>query len=67
MRFGSDFFKLKITIPNYDEQAAIARILDAGDRELQLLEAQLHALIRQKRGLMQQLLTGKIRVQVNEN
>lgn len=63
----SDFFKLNITVPDYDEQVAIARILDASDRVLQLLEAQLQALIRQKRGLMQQLLTGKIRVKVNED
>lgn len=63
----SDFFNLKITVPDYDEQVAIARILDASDRELQLLESQLEALRRQKRGLMQQLLTGRIRVRVDEN
>jgi type I restriction enzyme, S subunit len=58
----SDFFSLKITIPGYDEQVAIAKVLQAADREIELLKKQLDALKRQKRSLMQKLLTGQIRV-----
>lgn len=61
----SDFFNLIITIPSYDEQAAIAQVLQTADREIDLLKRQLDALKRQKRALMQKLLTGQIRVKVN--
>ncbi|MDP0501875.1 MAG: restriction endonuclease subunit S [Verrucomicrobiota bacterium JB022] len=60
-----DFMKEKISIPkSRNEQAAIADILEASDSELQLLRNQRQALEQQKRGLMQQLLTGKVRVKV---
>jgi type I restriction enzyme S subunit len=62
-----DFFNLKITIPTYAEQVAIAKILQTADREIDLLKKQLVALKRQKRGLMQKLLTGQIRVKVNKD
>ncbi|HZG51289.1 MAG TPA: restriction endonuclease subunit S [Pyrinomonadaceae bacterium] len=62
----SDFFNLVITIPSYDEQVAIAQILQTADREIDLLKKQLDALKRQKRGLMQKLLTGQIRVKVDD-
>ncbi len=38
------------------------QVLDACDREIRLLEAELEALKQQKPGLMQKLLTGEIRV-----
>ena len=57
-----DFLKLKITIPEYDEQIAIAQILSAADKEIQLLQEQLNQLKLQKKGMMQQLLTGKKRL-----
>jgi len=57
------FLREKIRIPgNVKEQAAIAAILDTADAELRLLRQQRTALDQQKRGLMQQLLTGRIRV-----
>jgi len=37
-------------------------VLDAANAELRLLERKLKALKQQKRGLMQQLLTGQVRV-----
>jgi type I restriction enzyme S subunit len=58
----SDFFSLKVTVPNYEEQTAIAQVLQAADKEISLLRAKAVKLQEQKRGLMQQLLTGKKRL-----
>ncbi|HEY5592227.1 MAG TPA: restriction endonuclease subunit S [Paludibacter sp.] len=58
----SDFFSLKITVPNFEEQTAIAQVLQAADKEIQLLKAKTEKLREQKKGMMQVLLTGKIRV-----
>lgn len=49
-------------IPSLKEQTAIAEVLTAADREIELAKEKLERLRRQKRGLMQQLLTGKKRV-----
>jgi type I restriction enzyme S subunit len=59
----SDFFSLKITIPTLPEQTAIAHVLQAADKEIQLLRTKSEKLREQKKGLMQQLLTGKKRLQ----
>jgi type I restriction enzyme S subunit len=59
-----DFFSLKVPCPPIEEQRRIAAIVDIANRELGLLRSQLDALREQKKGLMQQLLTGKIRVKV---
>jgi type I restriction enzyme S subunit len=59
------FLDLEARTPAPDEQAAIADVLDAADAELRLLRQQRAALDQQKRGLMQQLLTGRIRVQTS--
>ena len=48
--------------PTLEEQQRIAAILDAAHQELVLLRQQREAIDQQKRGLMQRLLTGKIRV-----
>jgi len=58
----SDFFSLKITVPSYEEQTAIAQVLQAADKEISLLKAKAEKLREQKKGLMQVLLTGKIRL-----
>ena len=58
----SDFFSLKITVPSYEEQTAIAQVLQAADKEISLLKAKVEKLREQKKGLMQQLLTGKVRL-----
>ncbi len=57
-----DFFGLSFEIPSLKEQTAIAEVLTAADREIELAKEKLERLRRQKRGLMQQLLTGKKRV-----
>ena len=57
-----DLENLKLAVPNNQEQTAIAQVLTAADREVELAQQKLELLRQQKRGLMQQLLTGKKRV-----
>lgn len=59
-----DFLKLEVKVPKIEEQIAIAQVLETADQELKSYEAKLEAFQLQKKGLMQQLLTGKIRVNV---
>lgn len=58
------FREIRVTIPAIDEQKDIARVLKTCDAELSLLRTKLTALQKQKRGLMQKLLTGTWRVKV---
>ena len=62
--FDYNFFKRrKVFIPSsIKEQIAIAQILQSVDTEISLLKAKAEKLREQKKGLMQQLLTGKIRI-----
>lgn len=57
--------QMKMFIPSIDEQRKIAAVLNTCDRELNLLNKQLDAYKEQKKGLMQKLLTGHIRVKVS--
>lgn len=57
-----DLGNLRLVVPNNQEQTAIAQVLTAADREIELAQQKLELLRQQKRGLMQQLLTGKKRV-----
>lgn len=58
----SKFQYLTIALPTIEEQTAIAKVLTAADREIELAKKKLEHLRCQKRGLMQQLLNGKKRV-----
>lgn len=58
------FSEIKITIPCLDEQQKIASVLNSVDQEIGHLCDKLEALKNQKKGLMQKLLIGKIRVKV---
>lgn len=49
-------------MPSLKEQTAIAQVLQAADKEISLLKTKTDKLREKKKGLMQQLLTGKIRV-----
>ena len=60
-----DFLKLELKIPSVNEQKAIARLLQAADKEIVLLKTKTEKLKEQKKGLMQVLLTGKKRLKVN--
>lgn len=59
-----DFCQVKVGIPSLPEQKAIAEVLTAADSEISTQRKKLDALRQQKRGLMQQLLTGKTRVKI---
>lgn len=59
-----DFLKLEVLIPSYDEQKRVAEVLISADKEIKILEKELEALKLQKKGLMQRLLTGEVRVKV---
>ncbi|NJO00856.1 MAG: restriction endonuclease subunit S [Bacteroidia bacterium] len=54
--------KVKMKLPLKNEQKAIAKVLYDADKELMLYQQQLDTLKEQKKGLMQKLLTGEIRV-----
>lgn len=56
------FQDMIILEPSKAEQTAIAQVLTAADREIELAQQKLELLRQQKRGLMQQLLTGKKRI-----
>lgn len=53
---------INVMIPNIEEQQAIADILLGMDKEIALLESKLVKYRQVKQGMMQQLLTGKIRL-----
>ncbi len=59
------FSIIKIKLPSIEEQTAIAQVLQAADKEISLLKAKAKKLREQKKGLMQQLLTGKVRLKIN--
>ena len=61
----SEYQYLTIKMPNEDTQSKIVSILSRADAEIDLLNQQLNVLREQKRGLMQKLLTGEIRVKVD--
>ncbi len=61
------FMEIRVAIPRKEEQQTIAAIFRLVDRELALLHARLDALCEQKKGLMQLLLTGKVRVRADED
>lgn len=60
--YSDDFYSCRVPVPPIDEQRRIARALSTAKQELALLDDEIEALSRQKRGLMQKLLTGKWRV-----
>ena len=62
----SDFLRIRVELPSFEEQQRIDAVLNASDREIELLQKQLAALKEQKRGLMQKLLTGEVRVKVGD-
>ncbi len=63
----SEFASIHIPLPNLATQTSIARYLNALREEIALLSRSLDALKRQKRGLMQKLLTRKWRMPVEDD
>lgn len=60
----ADFGEMFLPVPSLEEQIKIAEILMVADKEIELLEKELEVLKLQKKGLMQRLLTGEVRVKV---
>lgn len=60
----NNFEVIKVWIPDKETQTKIAKLLKSYDKEIQLLNSKLEKLKEQKKGLMQKLLTGQIRVKV---
>ena len=58
-----DFINFKIKVPNsIEEQKEIAKIINTSQREIDLIKEEIEHLKEQKKGLMQLLLTGIVRV-----
>ena len=58
----SKYSCLTIDIPDIEEQTAIAEVLSAADREIELLQQDIEQEKQKKKALMQLLLTGIVRV-----
>lgn len=61
---ADDFFGVKVPVPDRATQDLIADALNVGTRKIELLQRKAELLRTQKRGLMQKLLTGQVRVNV---
>lgn len=61
----SAFLAAKVPVPPLEEQEAIASVMEVASRKLLLLQENLEVLNQEKAALMQQLLTGKRRVNVS--
>ena len=62
--YYKDYSCEKVRIPDIKEQAAIAEVLSAADREIELLRQDIEQEKQKKKALMQLLLTGIVRVRV---
>lgn len=64
-RVPTDFLRTyHVNVPNSEKQREIADLLETVDTEIRILSNQKRKIAEQKKGLMQQLLTGKKRVKV---
>lgn len=61
---GSDILKFEFPCPSFEEQQEIAEIMNSVDEKTEILSEKKETYQALKQGLMQQLLTGKIRVKV---
>jgi type I restriction enzyme, S subunit len=60
-----DLAIVKVEVPVYNEQVAIAQVIQKATDGVKLYEQKLAALQQQKKGLMQKLLTGEVRVKID--
>lgn len=60
------WLKYPFVVPPIEEQRAIVKVIETAEQEIALLRRRVDLLKQQKKGLMQQLLTGKVRVKVPE-
>jgi len=62
--YTNDLKSMRISFPSFKEQQKIASVLSNADKEISILQNQLTQLQTQKRGLLQKLLTGAVRVKI---
>ena len=62
----TEFMQTKVPVPCFEEQESIADMLYNSSRTIRVLQDKLACLRDEKKALMQQLLTGKRRVKVDE-
>ena len=60
--YTKDIKRLRVKIPSLEEQKRISSILVTADKEIEVIKLEIEKLSKLKKGLMQQLLTGKKRV-----
>ena len=60
-----EFSLIHVPLPPLEEQQKIAAVLSTADKEIKALQQKLDALKQEKKALIQQLLTGKRRVKLN--
>jgi len=63
--YGSDMAKFKLNLPPLKEQESISNVLTIADKEIKELKNKLSLLKDQKKYLLNNLITGKIRTTVN--
>jgi type I restriction enzyme S subunit len=63
---AADFLKVGIPVPCKQEQESMAKVIGTLDRNIELLRQELAAVRRQKKGLIQKLLTGEVRVKAHQ-
>ncbi|MCC9651029.1 restriction endonuclease subunit S [Vibrio sp. MA64] len=63
----TEFMNTKVPVPCFGEQERIADVLHTSSENLKILNTKLAHLKQEKKALMQQLLTGKRRVKVDED
>ncbi len=56
------FLEFKLRVPSFEEQLAVASTLSDMDAEIAALEKRREKTIALKQGMMQELLTGRIRL-----
>lgn len=61
-----EFSLIHVPLPPLEEQQKIATVLATADQEISAMQQKLDALKQEKKALMQQLLTGKRRVKVDD-
>ena len=62
----ADFLRILIPIPPKEERDKVVKILESVDYNLETAQIQLRTVQKLKRGLMQDLLTGRVRVKPDE-
>jgi type I restriction enzyme S subunit len=64
--YFKELANIKLRMPSIEEQHAIATVLEGADKELTTIVRKLANLKEQKKGLMQKLLTGEVRVKIQK-